>query len=171
MRTVFSIVFLVFLLALPGCVAPTGDVASGQKKPESLTVPGPDAWNAAAERCVSSLIESGALKKENGGRPVVAVGTIADTTWWTVDETLLSHCLRLALLHSGKALSTSLPGKGETSSSAIQPDFKLDGTVEVRHRDSGGQPITPVFVVHLKLTDMETKLVPWEDVVPVDEGK
>jgi len=169
-KIAFSIVALV---ALAGCVSVSKSDATagrGGNRREQFTVPNPEDWQLATEKCVDALAGSGVLTKKDGGKAVVAVGTVKDTTWWPIDETLFARALRLSLLRSGKALSTSLlPSEGKDTGSALRPDFKLDGKIAMRQRKLDGKAIPPEFVVHLKLTDLRTKLVTWEDVVPVEK--
>jgi len=164
MKTTFLILAAVSILLAGGCATTTTEKKDEQVK---FSVPPPDAWKAAAEKCVSSLVAADALKSKRGGKAIVAVAPIVNTTWWVVDETLFSHCVRMALIRSQKAISVPfnpLPGQ---ATATVQPDFKLDGTVTMKERKEDGKPIPPVFTVRLKLTDVKTKLIPWEDTVVV----
>jgi len=171
----------VFIAALPlaaalvGCASISGGSGGGGassatgKRRTPFVVPRSEEWRSVARKCVDVLAASGLLKGKDGEKAVVAVGNVKDATWWVVDETLFARSLRLALLRSGKALSTSIqPGSGgKGADSALRPDFELDSDIAMRQRQSGGKALPPEFVVRLKLTDTRTKRVVWKDAVPV----
>lgn len=67
-------------------------------------------WDQAASQMVQSLIASGALKKQGGGRYVVATGRIVNDTMQRIDTNQLMAKIEEELMNSGQVVMTSAIG-------------------------------------------------------------
>jgi len=69
-------------------------------------------FDQAASTLVQSLLASGALKKEGGGRYVVATGRVVNDTMQRIDTDQLMAKIEEEMLNSGQAVMTSAVGSG-----------------------------------------------------------
>ncbi len=69
-------------------------------------------FDQAASELVQSLLGSGALKKEGGGRYVVATGRVVNDTMQRIDTDQLMSKIEEEMLNSGQAVMTSAVGSG-----------------------------------------------------------
>ena len=69
-------------------------------------------FDQAASKMVQSMLGSGALKKEGGGRYVVATGRIVNDTMQRIDTDQLMVKIETEILNSGQAVMTSAVGPG-----------------------------------------------------------
>ena len=67
-------------------------------------------FDRAASRLVQSLLASGALKKEGGGRSIVAKGRIVNDTMQRIDTDQLMSKIEIEILRSGQAVMTRAVG-------------------------------------------------------------
>ena len=69
-------------------------------------------FDQAASKLVQSMLGSGALKKDGGGRYVVATGRIVNDTMQRIDTDQLMAKIETEMLNSGQAVMTSAVGSG-----------------------------------------------------------
>ena len=69
-------------------------------------------FDQAASAMVQSMVSSGALKKQGGGRYVVATGRIVNDTMQRIDTDQLMAKIEEELMNSGQVVMTSAVGSG-----------------------------------------------------------
>ena len=108
-KTLGIITFLSILLI--GCAQETVniDVMHDQGKPV-MALDYRD-FDQAASQLVQSMLASGALKKEGGGRYIIAKGRIINDTMQRIDTDQLMAKIEEELLNSGQVVMTSAVGK------------------------------------------------------------
>jgi uncharacterized protein (TIGR02722 family) len=146
-------------------------------------------FDQAASKLVQSLLASGALKKQDGGRYVVATGRIVNDTMQRIDTDQLMTKIEIEMLNSGQAVMTSAVGSGtdkmvhETRElrdseefdpntvaarkTLIAPELSISGKIFQRNirYDRGRQQVEYYF--QLKLSDVKSGLRFWQDEVIV----
>jgi hypothetical protein len=133
----------------------------------------------AASTMTSELLASGALDKVPNPPAVLAISRIINNTGEQIDTDLLTKKIRVAVLQSGKALTTTTYGMGGSSEdpmakeiqqngelntglgTARTPDFTLSGKIiQTIARD--GSTSQSTFSFQLSLTDPRSGLAVWE---------
>jgi len=133
----------------------------------------------AADAETSELLASGALDKVPTPPAVLAISRIVNNTGQQIDTDLLTKKIRVALLNSGKAQTTTTMGLGGTAEdpmakglqqeaefksdqqSTRTPDFTLSGKIiQTIARD--GNTSQSTFSFQLSLTDAKSGLAVWE---------
>ena len=133
----------------------------------------------AASTMTSELLASGALDKVPTPPAVLAISRIINNTGEQIDTDLLTKKIRVAVLQSGKALTTTTYGLGGSSEdpmakeiqqngelntglgTARTPDFTLSGKIiQTVARD--GSTSQSTFSFQLSLTDPRSGLAVWE---------
>jgi uncharacterized protein (TIGR02722 family) len=133
----------------------------------------------AANTATSDLLASGALDKVSTPPAVIAISRIVNNTGQQIDTDLLTKKIRVALLNSGKAQTTTTMGLGGTAEDPMAkglqqeaefkadqkvtrtPDFTLSGKIiQTIARD--GNTSQSTFSFQLSLTDAKTGLAVWE---------
>ena len=133
----------------------------------------------AADSATSELLASGALDKVSTPPAVIAISRIVNNTGQQIDTDLLTKKIRVALLNSGKAQTTTTMGLGGTAEDPMAkglqqenefkadqqntrtPDFTLSGKIiQTVARD--GNTSQSTFSFQLSLTDAKTGLAVWE---------
>lgn len=147
-------------------------------------------WQIAAEKCVNSLLTSGALVRNDGRKSVIMVSTVKNSTNQHIDIQILTQKIRTAILRSGQAITTTAVGAGgpedkatrqvrdlqedemfnqdtvQKMGTAIAPDLSLAGEI-TQQSTSQGRMRESYFYFHLTLTDLKTGLAIWEDEVEI----
>jgi len=108
-RTILHLITVSIILAA-GCAQKTVniDVMHDEGKPV-MALDYRD-FDLAASQLTQSLLGSGALKKEGGGRTVVARGRIVNDTMQRIDTSQLMSKIEIAILRSGQAVMTRAIG-------------------------------------------------------------
>ena len=133
----------------------------------------------AASEETSDLLASGALDKVASPPAVLAISRIVNNTGQQIDTDLLTKKIRVALLNSGKALTTTTMGLGGTAEDPMAkglqqesefksdqkatrtPDFTLSGKIiQTIARD--GDTSQSTFSFQLSLTEPKSGLAVWE---------
>ncbi len=133
----------------------------------------------AADTETSELLASGALDKVANPPAVLAISRIVNNTGQQIDTDLLTKKIRVALLNSGKAQTTTTMGLGGTAEDPMAkglqqeaefkadqqttrtPDFTLSGKIiQTIARD--GSTSQSTFSFQLSLTNPKTGLAVWE---------
>jgi uncharacterized protein (TIGR02722 family) len=146
-------------------------------------------FEMAASQMVQSLLGSGALKKEGGGRYVVATGRIVNDTMQRIDTDQLMAKVETEMLNSGQAVMTSAVGSGADAmihetrelrdseefdsntvaakKTLIAPELSISGKIFQRNirYDRNKQQVEYYF--QLKLSDVKSGLRFWQDEVVV----
>ncbi|UCG58342.1 MAG: penicillin-binding protein activator LpoB [Phycisphaerales bacterium] len=146
-------------------------------------------FDQAASELVQSLLGSGALKKQGGGRYVVATGRVINDTMQRIDTDQLMAKIEIEMLNSGQAVMTSAIGSGsdkliqETRElrdaeefdpgtvperrTLIAPELTVSGKIFQRNiRYSRGKQQVEYYF-QLKLSDVKSGLRFWQDEVIV----
>jgi len=142
-------------------------------------------FDTAASKMVQSMLASGALKKPDGGRYVVATGRIVNDTTQRIDTDQLMVKIETEILNSGQAVMTSAIGSGSDEllketrelrdseefdpntvakrKTLIAPELTISGKIFQRNirYDRNTQQIEYYF--QLKLSDVKSGLRFWQD--------
>ena len=142
-------------------------------------------FDMAASKMVQSMLGSGALKKPEGGRYVVATGRIMNDTTQRIDTDQLMVKIETEILNSGQAVMTSAIGSGSDAllhetrelrdseefdpntvakrQTLIAPELTISGKIFQRNisYDRNTQQIEYYF--QLKLSDVKSGLRFWQD--------
>ena len=167
-------------LVISGCATKAHYVQTGGH--ESLVSVGAiniQDYIQAATTMTSELLASGALNKVPNPPAILAISRIINNTGQQIDTDLLTKKIRVALLQSGKALTTTTYGMGGSAEdpmakelqqnselnsglgTARTPDFTLSGKIiQLAVRTGGTSQSTYSF--QLSLTDPKTGLAVWE---------
>ncbi len=134
----------------------------------------------AANSATSDLLASGALDKVPNPPAVLAISRIVNNTGQQIDTDLLTKKIRVALLNSGKAQTTTTMGLGGTSEDPMAkglqqeaefkadqqttrtPDFTLSGKI-IQLTAKSGSTHQATYSFQLSLTDARTGLAVWEN--------
>ncbi len=133
----------------------------------------------AANAATSDLLASGALDKVPNPPAVLAISRIVNNTGQQIDTDLLTKKIRVALLNSGKAQTTTTMGLGGTAEDPMAkglqqeaqfkadqqttrtPDFTLSGKI-IETTARSGNTRQSTFSFQLSLTDAKNGLAVWE---------
>jgi len=142
-------------------------------------------FDMAASKMVQSMLASGALKKKDGGRYVVATGRIVNDTTQRIDTDQLMVKIETEILNSGQAVMTSAIGSGSDEllhetrelrdseefdpntvakrQTLIAPELTISGKIFQRSLsyDRNTQQIEYYF--QLKLSDVKSGLRFWQE--------
>lgn len=133
----------------------------------------------AANAAVNDLLASGALDRVPNPPAVLAISRIVNNTGQQIDTDLLVKKIRVAVLNSGKALTTTTMGLGGTAEDPMakglqqenefmndqkttrKPDFTLSGKI-IETTARAGSTRQSTYSFQLSLTDARTGLAVWE---------
>jgi penicillin-binding protein activator len=133
----------------------------------------------AANASVNKLLASGVLDKVPNPPAVLAISFIVNNTGQQIDTDLLTKKIRVAVLNSGKALTTTTIGPGGTAEDPMAkglqqeaeagvnqktgraPDFTLSGKI-IETTARAGKTRQSTYSFQLSLTDIKTGLAVWE---------
>ena len=87
-------------------------------------------FDQAASQMVQSMLASGALKKQGGGRYVVATSRITNDTMQRIDIDQLMAKIEQELLNSGQVVMTSAVGAQDSTDPLVQQARKLRDSEE-----------------------------------------
>lgn len=172
-------------LLVAGCAAPTRYVdPAADDGAVTLTLDYRD-FEHAATATVEDMLASGAVDNPSGKRYVMVVSRITNDTMQRIDTDQLVKKIRVALLRSGKVITTTAVGldgaEDEMTSKARElrksdefdqsgvekkgtlqaPDLSLSGKIIQRnHQVDGEQQVE--YYVQLTLTDLTSGLATWE---------
>lgn len=177
-------------LILAGCSTPTRYVdPAADDGPVAMTMDYRDFEKAATE-AVDDMLASGAVSNPNGGRYIMVVSRITNDTMQRIDTDQLTKKIRVALLRSGKVVTTTAVGLNgaedemtmrarelrnseEFDQSGVQkkgtlqaPDLSLSGKILQRNHKVGGEQQVEYYI-QLSLTDLATGLAFWEGETPI----
>lgn len=133
----------------------------------------------AADAMTSELLASGALDRVAHPPAVLAISRIVNNTGEQIDTDLLTKRIRVALLNSGKAMTTTTMGLGGTAEdpmakglqqenefksdqqNTVTPDFTLSGKI-IQLAVKAGNTSQSTYSFQLSLTDAKNGLAVWE---------
>jgi hypothetical protein len=133
----------------------------------------------AANAAVNDLLASGALDRVPNPPAVLAISRIVNNTGQQIDTDLLVKKIRVAVLNSGKAQTTTTMGLGGTAEDPMakglqqenefindqkvtrKPDFTLSGKI-IETTARAGSTRQSTYSFQLSLTDARTGLATWE---------
>jgi uncharacterized protein (TIGR02722 family) len=133
----------------------------------------------AANAAVNDLLASGALDRVPNPPAVLAISRIVNNTGQQIDTDLLVKKIRVAVLNSGKAQTTTTLGLGGTAEDPMAkglqqenefksdqkatrtPDFTLSGKI-IETTARAGSTRQSTYSFQLSLTDARTGLATWE---------
>jgi uncharacterized protein (TIGR02722 family) len=167
------------VLIVTGCSTPPQRIESGG--PTAVTTMGVDIqdFKNAAGEMVKTLIMSGALDRQGGGKSIVAVGNIINDTDRNFDTDQISFKITTDLANSGKTMTINTYGKNaadkvgqavvneknflnDNKGATKLPDLTLAGKILSTHaREGHTREVTYTF--QLFLTDTSTGLTVWQD--------
>lgn len=186
---ILQIVTLGILILTSGCGEETTTIDVRNDEGQAVMALDYRDFDQAASQMVQSLLASGALKKEGGGRYVVAKGRIVNDTMQRIDTDQLMSKVETEMLNSGQAVMTSAVGSGTDKlvqesrelrdseefdpntvaqrRTLIAPDLSISGKIFQRNIriDRNRQQVEYYF--QLMLTDVKTGLRYWQDEVIV----
>ena len=165
---------------ITGCATSAHYVETGGKG-NVVTVSGINIQDyiQAANATVQDLLQSGALDKVPAPPAVLAMSRIVNNTGQQIDTDLLTKKMRVALLQSGKAVTTTTMGLGGTAEDPLAkgmqqenefmndqkparlPDFSLSGKI-IETLVHAGNTRQATYSFQLSLTD-KNGLAVWED--------
>jgi uncharacterized protein (TIGR02722 family) len=187
-RTIVYFITAVSLLAA-GCAQETTNIDLMHDEGKAVMALDYRDFDRAASELVQSLLASGALKKEGGGRYVVATGRIVNDTMQRIDTDQLMVKIETELLNSGQAVMTSAVGSGADEMvhearelrdseefdpntvakrrTLIAPELSISGKIFQRNirYDRNKQQVEYYF--QLKLSDVKSGLRFWQEEVIV----
>jgi penicillin-binding protein activator len=133
----------------------------------------------AANDMTGKLLASGALDRVPNPPAVLAISRIINNTGQQIDTDLLTKKIRIAVLDSGKAMTTTTMGLGGTAEDPMAqglqqenefkndtkttrtPDFTLSGKI-IQLAVRAGSTSQSTYSFQLSLTDSKTGLAVWE---------
>jgi penicillin-binding protein activator len=133
----------------------------------------------AANDMTGKLLASGVLDRVATPPAVLAISRIVNNTGQQIDTDLLTKKIRVAVLDSGKALTTTTMGLGGTAEDPMAkglqqenefkndvkvtrtPDFTLSGKI-IQLAVKAGNTSQSTYSFQLSLTDTKTGLGVWE---------
>ena len=186
-----QLIFLLLPLFLTSCGTTAHLIEIGSDgELTTISSVDPRDWQKAAADSISSMLESGALKRSDGRKNVVMISRIRNYTLQHLESRLLTAKMRQAILASGQAIVTSAVGNSSNVDLAVRrirdkenddlfnqatvqkrgtviaPDLSLSGSI-TQQTAVQGRTEESYFVFHLVLTDLKTGLALWENNVEI----
>jgi uncharacterized protein (TIGR02722 family) len=182
-KVLYLIALICFLAA--GCEQKTTMIDTMNDEGKAVMALDYRDFDMAASKMVQSMLASGALKKPDGGRYVVATGRIVNDTTQRIDTDQLMVKIETEILNSGQAVMTSAIGSGSDEllketrelrdseefdpntvakrKTLIAPELTISGKIFQRNirYDRNTQQIEYYF--QLKLSDVKSGLRFWQD--------
>ena len=181
--------FILVLMFLFGCATKTVNIDTINDQAKAVMSLDYRDFSRVASEMVQSMIGSGALNKDGGGRYVVATGRIVNDTMQRIDTAQLMAKVEEELMNSGSVVMTSaVGGTGATDSlvykvreiresdasdefnedtltakkQLIAPELSMAGKIFQRNvrYDKDSQQVEYYF--QLQLTDLTTGLRYWQ---------
>jgi uncharacterized protein (TIGR02722 family) len=181
-----------FPLGLSLCLLLGGCATGGGTRPPPQTVGlNVTDFEHAADAAIQSMIESGAVDNPKGGRYVLVISRITNDTMQRVDTDQLTKKIRVALLNSGRVVTTTAIGaagaedkmtyqarelrnnaefdqRGVAGKGQLQaPDLSLSGKIIQRNNTVNSRAQQIDYYFQLTLTNINTGLAVWENEFPI----
>jgi penicillin-binding protein activator len=167
----FPLILAAAPLLVAGCATDMHYVQTGDKEQIISGQINIQDYENAANAAVNDLLASGALSRVPNPPAILYVSTIINNTDQQVDTDLLTHKITMALLQSGKALTTttdpaasgfqqqSLPPAEQKN--LQPPDFTLSGKI-IETVDRAGDTSRYTYTFQLSLNGTRSGLQLWE---------
>ena len=184
----FGIVLLAGLLII-GCSAPTTNIDTENDTEGAVMSLDYRDFDQAASKMIQSLLGSGRMKKNDGGRYVIATGRIKNDTMQRIDTDQLMVKIEREITNSGQGVFTAAVGPGsdqtllesrqlresdefDTGTTAakktlIAPELTIAGKIFQRNISISGNRQQVEYYFQLELSDVKTGLSFWQDEVLV----
>ncbi len=133
-KKLLAFVLFASTVTLVGCNPPTENIDTINDQGKAVMQLDYRDYDRAASQMVQSLIASGSLKKEGGGRYVVATGRIVNDTMQRVDTDQLMAKVEKELMDSGLVVMTSTVGGGTAGRDSMIYDVR-----DVRNSDKSDE--------------------------------
>ena len=133
-KKLLAFVLLASTVAIVGCNPPTENIDTINDQGKAVMQLDYRDFDRAASQMIQSLIASGSLKKEGGGRYVVATGRIVNDTMQRVDTDQLMAKVEKELMDSGLVVMTSTVGGGTAGRDSMIYDVR-----DVRNSDKSDE--------------------------------
>jgi len=133
-KKLLAFVLLASTVAIVGCNPPTENIDTINDQGKAVMQLDYRDFDRAASQMIQSLIASGSLKKEGGGRYVVATGKIVNDTMQRVDTDQLMAKVEKELMDSGLVVMTSTVGGGTAGRDSMIYDVR-----DVRNSDKSDE--------------------------------
>ncbi len=146
-------------------------------------------FDLAASTLIQSLLASGALKKSDNSRYVVATGRIVNDTMQRIDTSQLMAKIEIEMLRSGQAVMTSAVGADTDAlvyevrelrnseefdpdtvvkrKTLIAPELSISGKILQRNIKYDKKTQQVEYYFQLKISSIKSGLVFWQDEVIV----
>jgi uncharacterized protein (TIGR02722 family) len=184
MKSFHSLALFAVILAGASCVLAEGAKyvdTSGNKTIVTLNQINPQDWANMADQMVGSLLESGVLERAPEKPAIMAISRISNKTQMQIDTDLLIKKIRVALLKSGKVVTTTTVGIGGKSEDPLAADaaeqqkfvtgentpdklpfYSLSGKI-LEDKVKNGRVTQVTYTFQLSLTTVKDGLAVWED--------
>lgn len=175
------------VIFLAGCPARTSNIDTVNDEGKAVMALDYRDFDQAASKMIQSMLGSGALKKKDGGRYVVATSRIVNDTMQRIDIDQLMVKIQQELLNSGQVIMTAAVGAQDSTDPLVQdartlrrsdefdqntiaakktliaPDLSISGKILQRNvpYSRGVQQVEYYF--QLKVTDLKNGLVIWQN--------
>ncbi len=182
-----KILFLIAMVSIlaTGCAQETTMIDTRNDEGKAVMALDYRDFDLAASKMVQSMLGSGALKKQEGGRYVVATGRVVNDTTQRIDTDQLMVKIETEILNSGQAVMTSAIGSGSDEllhdtrelrdseefdqdtvakrQTLIAPELTISGKIFQRNirYDRNTQQVDYYF--QLKLSDVKSGLRFWQE--------
>ncbi len=186
-KTIGFLLAAVLSMFVVGCEQQTANIDVTNDEGKAVMALDYRDFDQAASEMVQSMLASGALKKQGGGRYVVATSRITNDTMQRIDIDQLMAKIEQELLNSGQVVMTSAVGAQDSTDPLVQDARKLrdseefnQGTIAAKKTliapelsisgkifqknipyDSGTQQVEYYF--ELKVADLKSGLRVWQN--------
>jgi uncharacterized protein (TIGR02722 family) len=125
-----SLLAVVLSMFVAGCEQQTSNIDVTNDQGKAVMALDYRDFDQAASKMVQSMLASGALKKEGGGRYIVATSRITNDTMQRIDIDQLMAKIEQELLNSGQVVMTSAVGAQDSTDPLVQDARKLRDSEE-----------------------------------------
>jgi uncharacterized protein (TIGR02722 family) len=189
MKTAIFLIIAISVALLAGCAPQTSYIDTMHDTGKPVMALDYRDFDQAASEMVQSMLGSGALKKADGSRYVMATGRIVNDTMQRIDTDQLMAKVEQELLNSGQVVMTSavgskidqttydirrdikdsdiedefdqntLPGKG----TLISPHLSVSGKIFQRNVRYSNDKQQVEYYFQLRVTEITSGLVIWQN--------
>ena len=186
-KTIGFLMMAVLSMFVVGCEQQTTNIDVTNDEGKAVMALDYRDFDQAASKMVQSMLASGALKKQGGGRYVVATSRITNDTMQRIDIDQLMAKIEQELLNSGQVVMTSAVGAQDSTDPLVQdarklrdseefnqdtvaakktliaPELSISGKIFQRNipYDKGTQQVEYYF--ELKVADLKSGLRVWQN--------
>jgi penicillin-binding protein activator len=182
----FIIGISIMLFLFNGCATTTQNIDMSNDQEKAVMGLDYRDFEKVASEAVSSMLQSGAVNKQGGGRYVLAVSKIINDTMQRIDTDQLTKKIRVELLNSGKVVvTTAIGADGPEDQMALQarelrksgefnqatvaqkgqmvaPELSLSGKIIQRNIKVDRSTQQVEYYFQMSLTDINSGLAFWE---------